>query len=165
MDFKRLTARRPAYVAAAKVFAGAVACGILAGMMVLTSAPPARAGGEFPFDRALLLDTAPMRPVKRVPMVTVSSDGRATINLWCRSVPAFIEFAGSAIRIQTAPLPESLPRYMSAGQCSDRRVQADSDMLLALAQVTQWRKRGDGVELKGPDGLPPGPMRFRLSSH
>ncbi|MCF8477450.1 MAG: hypothetical protein K9G60_10495, partial [Pseudolabrys sp.] len=61
MDFKRLTARRPAYVAAAKVFAGAVACGILAGMMVLTSAPPARTGGQFSFDRALLRGTPPLR--------------------------------------------------------------------------------------------------------
>ncbi len=122
-----------------------------------------RAAAEFPFDREMLLDVPPMRPVKRVPIITVSADGRATIDLWCRTVAARVEIADSAIRIETAPLPEALPQYMSAGQCSEARIAADNDMLAALAQATEWQAKGDGVVLSGPDL--PKPMRFRGSSH
>ena len=163
MNFNRLIAGRHAFVVLARVFVGAVVCGIFASALVLAGSPAVAADGEFPFDQELLLDTAPMRPVKRVPMVTVDPDGRATINLWCRSVPALVQLSGSEIRIQAAPLPESLPLYMSEGQCSQQRVQADIDMLAALAQVTQWQRRIDGVVLSGPND--PKPMRFRVSSH
>ncbi len=53
-----------------------------------------------------------------------------------------------------------LPLYMSSGQCSDARVQADNEMLEALTQVTEWRRRGDGVVLIGATQMP-----FRASSH
>jgi heat shock protein HslJ len=123
----------------------------------------AQAAAEFPFDREMLLDVAPMRPVKRVPIITVSADGRATIDLWCRTVAARMQIDGNAIRIETAPLPEALPQYMSAGQCSEARMAADNDLLAALAQVTEWQSKGDGLVLSGPDL--PKPMRFRASSH
>ena len=121
------------------------------------------AAAEFPFDREMLLDVAPMRPVKRVPVITVSADGRATIDLWCRTVAARVQIEVNVIKIETAPLQEALPQYMSSGQCSEARVQADNDMLAALAQVTEWQTKGDGVVLSGPDL--PKPMRFRGSSH
>jgi hypothetical protein len=121
------------------------------------------AAAEFPFDREMLLDVPPMRPVKRVPIITVSADGRATVDLWCRTVAARVQIADNAVKIETAPLPEALPQYMSSGQCSEARVQADNDMLAALAQVTEWQTKGDGVVLSGPDL--PKPMRFRGSSH
>jgi hypothetical protein len=121
---------------------------------------PAPAADTFPYDRVLLLDVAPMRPLKRVPILTVAENGSATIELWCRTANARVQVSDTAIRIETAPLPEALPQYMSTGQCSDDRVQADSQMLEALTQATEWRKRGDGIELLGP-----APMRFRASSH
>ena len=123
----------------------------------------AQAAAEFPFDREMLLDVPPMRPVKRVPIITVSADGRATVDLWCRTVAARMQIDGNAIKIETAPLPEALPQYMSTGQCSEARVAADNDLLLALAQATEWQTKGDGVVLSGPDL--PKPMRFRASSH
>ena len=122
-----------------------------------------RAAATFPFDREMLLDVPPMRPVKRVPIMTVAADGRATIDLWCRTVAARVEIADNAIKIETAPLPEALPQYMSNGQCSEARIAADNDMLTALTQVTEWQSKGDGVVLGGPDLAKP--MRFRASSH
>ena len=93
----------------------------------------------------------------------MSADGRATVDLWCRTVAARMQIDGNAIKIETAPLPEALPQYMSTGQCSEARVAADNDLLLALAQATEWQTKGDGVVLSGPDL--PKPMRFRASSH
>jgi hypothetical protein len=119
-----------------------------------------QAAEEFPFDRVLLLDVAPMRPLKRVPILTVQENGSATVELWCRTANAHVQISGEAIKIETAPLPEALPQYMSTGQCSDDRVQADNEMLEALTQVTEWRRRGDGVVLMGATQMP-----FRASSH
>ncbi len=141
-----------------RLFAGA-----LATCLLMFDAGSGRAADGFPFDRELLLEAAPIRPAKRIPMLTVAEDGRATLGLWCRTVLARVQVSDSAIRIETAPLPEALPQYMSTGQCNEQRVQADVDMLDALSQVTDWRKRGDGVELRAPDGGRP--IRFRASSH
>lgn len=127
---------------------------------VLTGPTSVRAADEFPYDAVLLLDVAPMKPLKRVPILTVQENGSATIELWCRTAEARVQLSDNAIKIEVAPLSEALPQYMSSGQCSDDRVAADNEMLDAITQVTEWRRRGDGVELIGPK-----PMRFRASSH
>ena len=139
-----------------------IAAGFLATIGILLSGP-SQAAEEFPFDRVLLLDVAPMRPLKRVPILTVQENGSATVELWCRTASARVQVSGEAIRIETAPLPEALPQYMSSGQCSDDRVRADTETLDALAQVTEGRRRGDGIELGG--AAIPTPLRFRASSH
>lgn len=119
-----------------------------------------RAVGSFPYDRDLLLDAEPMRPAKRVPILNVASDGGAIIDLWCKTVSGRVELSDSAIRIEPGPLPEALPSYMSAGQCTPERMQADQDVLAALMQVTNWERRGNTVLLNGAASL-----RFRLSDH
>lgn len=119
-----------------------------------------RAVGGFPYDRDLLLDTEPMRPAKRVPILNVASDGGAIIDLWCKTVSGRVQLSESAIRIETGPLPEGLPTYMSEGQCTPERMQADQDMLAALVLVTNWERRGNTVLLNGGASL-----RFRLSDH
>lgn len=154
MDCNSLNVGRLAVSSTAKV-----AIGLLMTVSVLLSGP-GHAAEEFPFDRVLLLDVAPMRPLKRVPILTVQENGSATVELWCRTANARVQISGEAIRIETAPLPEALPQYMSSGQCSDVRVQADNEMLEALTQVTEWRRRGDGVVLIGATQMP-----FRASSH
>ena len=148
MTVLRLTAGRMSF-----------ACGALA-LMLGGLAGQARAAQQFPFDQMLQLDVAPMRPVKRVPILTVSSNGEATIGLWCKTVRGRVELTDSAIRIEPAPLPEALPQYMIDGQCSDARMQADLDTLTALIQVTGWRARGDALVLSGPTTL-----RFRASTN
>lgn len=159
MECHRLTRGR---LAVAKVATAALmVCVVVGGALGLGG--PAQAQAEFPYDQVLLLDVAPMRPLKRAPIITVAADGSATVELWCRTAAARVQIAAGTIRIETAPLPEALPQYMSDGQCSDERVQADHEMLEALAQVNEWRREGDGVVLDGPNA--PKPMRFRASSH
>jgi hypothetical protein len=129
-------------------------------LTVLNVLAPASAATEFPYERMLVLDAAPMKPLKRVPILTVGENGAATIELWCRTANARVQITGNAIRIETAPLSAALPQYMSSGQCSDDRVQADNVLLEEIAQATEWRAHGDSVELIGPR-----PLRFRASSN
>jgi hypothetical protein len=67
---------------------------------------------------------------------------------------------GEVIHIEAGPLPDALPQYMSDGQCTPERMQADADTLAALTQVTAWRRRGDLIVLLGPMTL-----TFRPSDH
>jgi len=120
----------------------------------------APAAQPFPFDQMLQLDVRPMRPVKRVPILTVARDGAATIGLWCKTLRGRVEVSNQAIRIEPGPIPQALPRYMVDGQCSEARMQADLDTLTALIQVTGWRARGDALVLTGPKTF-----RFRASSN
>ena len=118
------------------------------------------ADGGFPFNQDLLLDAAPLRPAKRVPIINVAPDGRATIDLWCKTVPGRVAVEGNAIRIDAPPLPDALPPYMAAGQCTPERMQADHDVLGALVQATAWQRRGNTIVLGGV-----APLRFRVSDH
>jgi heat shock protein HslJ len=134
-------------------------CGALA--LALTGLAGAALGAQpFPFDQVMLLDVKPMRPVKRVPILTVARNGEATIGLWCKTVRGRVELTDNAIRIEPGPLPEGLPQYMVDGQCSDARMQADQETLAALSQVTGWRRQGQAVLLLGPRAL-----KFRPSDN
>ena len=131
-------------------------------MLMLALGGSAASAQQFPFDQVLVLDAPRMGPLKRVPVLTIGADGRTTVDLWCKTVPALFEVSGAAIRIQTAPLPDTLPLYMSSGQCSPERIQADVDILGQLTQAAEWQRQGDTISLIGPGGAP---LRFRLSSH
>ncbi len=137
----------------------AIASGVGA-VLLLGLVAPNRAADRFPFDQELILDVRPMPPIKRVPVLSISSGGQARIDLWCQTVSGQVQFADRAIRIEPAPLPDTMPRYMVDGQCTPERMLADQEMLNALAQVTEWRARGDKITLSGPTVLP-----FRVSTH
>jgi|SRR6185312_6903786 len=115
---------------------------------------------RFPVDQELLLDAAPMAPGKRMPSLTVSANGSAAIGLWCKDVTGRVELGDAAIRIEPGALPDTLPQWMSAGQCTPARMQADEDVLTALSQVTMWRRQGQMLVLLGPTTL-----KFRTSDH
>lgn len=134
-------------------------------LSALTLASPGTAAlaQSFPLGQVLVLDAPRIGGLKRVPVITTEADGTATIDLWCKTVPARLTIEGAAIRIETAPLPEALPQYMMSGQCSAERLQADIDTLTALTQTTQWQRHGDRITLGGADGATP--LRFTLSSH
>jgi hypothetical protein len=122
-----------------------------AAVLVLLSFCGADVAAEsFPFGQELLLDAPPMRPGKRMPILTVEANGNARIDLWCRTVPARVEIADRAIKIEAGPLPEELPAMQGAGQCTPERIKADEEMLASIIQVTEWRRDGDTILLIGP---------------
>ncbi len=136
---------------------------VIAGGLILLAAAGLRfavAAERFPYDQDLLLNAAYVGHAKRVPILNISADGRATIDLWCRTVRGRVLLSNTAINIEPGPLPQGLPRYQVDGQCTPRRMAADNDTLAALAQVTGWRRRGDRITLSGPTTL-----RFRVSDH
>ena len=135
-------------------------CGAVAAILFLLACGAGVAADTFPFDRELLLDAAPMRPGKRMPVLSVEPDGSARIDLWCRTVSARVEISDTAIKIEAGPLPEDMPTMQSAGQCTPERVQADEEFLATLTQMTGWRRAGDGIILEGPKSL-----KFRASDH
>lgn len=134
--------------------------GAVAAILALLTCGSSNAAEPFPFDQDLLLDAAPMRPGKRMPLLTVEPNGNARIDLWCRTVPARMEISEAAMKIEAGPLPEGQPEMMSAGQCTPERMQADEELLAALSQVTGWRWVSEGLVLDGPK-----PLRFRASDH
>jgi hypothetical protein len=134
--------------------------GVLAAALLFLVHGPALSADTFPFDRELLLDATPMRPGKRMPILTVEENGTARLDLWCRTVPARVEISDMAIRIEPGPLPEDLPAMQSAGQCTPERIKADEEILAAFSQVTGWRRQGEAIVLEGATTL-----KFRASDH
>ena len=122
--------------------------------MVFSSSilPVAASESAFPFDQELMLDVAPMRGSKRVPILEVDENGAATIDLWCTSVRAAANVAADSITI--------VPAQPDAAQCTPERQSSDDSLLAALAQVTNWRRSGDVVDLIGATTL-----RFRLMTN
>jgi hypothetical protein len=113
---------------------------------------PVQAETEFPFEVELLFDAKPLPGSKRIPMLEIFEDGRATIDLWCHSGNGRIEVTGEMIKVMFGP--------MRAEGCTPERQQRDEELGSALAKVTQWRMEDDVVVLVGPTEL-----RYRLSSH
>ena len=106
----------------------------------------------FPFERDLMLDTAPMHGSKRVPMLQIEENGAASIDLWCASVRAQATIGDGTISI-VADTPQPV-------QCTPERQSGDDNLLAALSQVTNWKRRGDLIELLGATTL-----RFRLMTN
>jgi hypothetical protein len=113
---------------------------------------PAVAGDSFPFGTTLMLDTAPMRGSKRIPMLEIAENGAASIDLWCASARAQAIVADNAISISPGDLQNT--------QCGPDRQTRDAELLAALTQVTNWRRYGDVVEFLGVT-----PLRFRLMTN
>jgi len=129
-------------------FAYCLACAVVA-----SSIWPALAGElAFPFDRELMLDTAPMRGSKRVPILEIAANGAASIDLWCHSLRGKANVGADSITI--------MPESAAAAQCAPERKSVDESLLAALIQVTNWRRRGDVIELIGTTTL-----RFRLMTN
>jgi hypothetical protein len=125
-------------------------CRTLLVLLCLSLSPPlAAAGDSFPFGTTLMLDAAPMRGSKRIPMLEIVENGTASIDLWCASARAQAVVADSAISIS--------PGDLQYTQCEPDRQTRDAELLAALAQVTNWRRHGEVVELLGVT-----PLRFRL---
>jgi heat shock protein HslJ len=120
--------------------------------MILALLTAAASAQEFPFERELLLDAAPMRGSKRVPGLEVSASGQATIDLWCKSGHGQVIVAGDTITI--------IPGAMRPAQCGPEQTRGDDEILANLMQVTHWRREADVLILLGPT-----PLRFRSTTN
>jgi hypothetical protein len=102
-----------------------------------------------------MLDAAPMRGSKRMPILQIGANGAASIDLWCASTRGQADVGADSITIVTEPAQPAEP-----AQCAPERQSGDENLLAALAQVTSWRRRGDVIELLGATTL-----RFRLMTN
>lgn len=127
-------------------------CVVACAIAQLLGAVGLLAQAGFPYDRDLVLDARAMRGSKRVPVLAVSPDGRAQIDLWCKRGQGQAAIAGDAITLTLGAMVDE--------PCTPERARADEDMLAALAGVTSWSARGDVVTLTGAK-----PLRFRAASN
>lgn len=126
--------------------------GLLVLLVIATSLPFASAEDSFPFGTTLMLDAAPMRGSKRIPMLEIAENGAAAIDLWCATARAQAVVADNSISIA--------PGDVTNTQCEPERQSRDAELLAALAQVTNWRRKGEVVEFIGTT-----PLRFRLMTN
>ena len=123
----------------------------LAFALLLTLLSPALAA-DFPFEQEMQMDVKPMPGGKRVPMLEVLPDGRAIIDLWCKSGDGRAEVKDDTVKVTLGPMHEE--------GCTPERLARDEELAPALEAITQWRIEDDILVLIGPTEL-----RYRLSSH
>jgi len=118
---------------------------------VFASIPLAAMAAEtaFPFGSELLLDGKPMRGTKRLPSLSIEQDGTVAIALWCGSLRGHADVGNGTIAIT--------PGARDNAQCDPDRIAGDDDLLDMLVHMTNWRRRGDVIELSGATAL-----RFHL---
>ena len=119
-------------------------------LLAVVATAPAQTG--FPFDQEMLLEVKPLPGSRRVPMLEIHPDGKATVDLWCHSAAAEVAVSGNDISF----------KFVSAQpqNCTPERIALDQKMGAALSEVTQWRRENDFLVLVGPTTF-----RFRLSTH
>ena len=117
----------------------------------MAAAVPAHAQ-TFPFDQEMLLETRPLPGSRRVPMMEVHPNGKASVDMWCHSAVAEIAITGNEIKFTfVSAKPEN---------CTPERIELDQKMAKELLEITQWRRKNDIVEFVGPTTF-----RFRISTH
>jgi len=107
----------------------------------------------FPFGSALFLDSPPLPGSKRIPMIEIEENGKASLNLWCASVNGSANVAADTITITPSVKTSSV-------QCAPDRFTRDASLLTALMQVTNWQRHGDVIDLIGTTNL-----RFRMTTN
>lgn len=127
-------------------------CIVACAALCVSGSSPHASEGAFPFDRELILDAAPMRGSKRVPIIEIAENGSASIQLWCTSLNGQASVSADSITIVAG---EAEP-----GRCSPEHQNGDASLLSALTQVTNWRRHGDVIEFLGATTL-----RFRLMTN
>jgi META domain len=129
-----------------------LACGFVCVVALGSVWPAIASDGAFPFGHELMLDAAPMRGSKRIPIIEIAENGAASIQLWCASVRGQANVNADSIIIVAGDAQPA--------QCAPERLSGDASLLAALAQVTNWRRSGDVVEFLGATTL-----RFRLMTN
>src|SRR4029078_971512 len=120
--------------------------------VLLAELSPALAQRDFPYDDERMSDARPMRGSKRVPSLLVKQGGEATIEAWCNVVTAQFVIAGDTITMMSGKRTEE--------QCTPERMKADDDLIATLTDITNWRRDGAVLTLRGPKTL-----RFHAATH
>lgn len=128
-------------------FALAVWGGTMGGGLMATT--PAQAQAAFPYGQELRMDADPMKGSKKVPILDITENGVADIELWCDAVRARLVVAGETVTVLT--------EARTTRSCPPERAQADTAMIEALEQATHWKVVGDALVLSGG----PTELRFR----
>jgi hypothetical protein len=124
---------------------------LAAAAVVFVAAAPA-AAQSFPYDQEMLLEVKPLPGSRRVPMIEVHPDGKASVDMWCHSAVAQITITGNDVKIEfVSAKPEN---------CTPERIELDQALAKAMLEITQWRRKNDIVEFVGPTSF-----RFRISTH
>jgi heat shock protein HslJ len=131
-----------------------LAASVLSALVAAALLPPAKAQAEaFPFGRELLLDVAPLRGSKKVPILDIGDGGSADIELWCNAVKAQLIVAGDTITVITGEV--------STRVCTPDRARADEDLLAALNEITNWQMEPSALVLTGGSRT----LRFRTQTN
>jgi heat shock protein HslJ len=125
---------------------------VAVGAWVCTSGVAA-AQTSFPFDSELIMEVAPMRGSKRIPNMDVAANGALAMEMWCNRIEGQFVVAADTVTVLTGQATQR--------QCPPERAQSDEQLLAALAQVTNWRRRGDTLELIGG----PRPLKFKVPTN
>jgi hypothetical protein len=111
------------------------------------SLPLAAASDPFPFGATLMLDAAPIRGSKRIPMLEIAEDGAVSIDLWCATARAKAVVSEDSI---TIALWDS-----QVAQCEPERQARDAELLAALG-MCGTRKNRWGLRQRSPIAAFPG---------
>jgi len=125
---------------------------LVAAAVAISLTPAIASDSAFPFDRELMLDAPAMPGSKRIPILEIDANGAASIDLWCASLRGQANVGPDTISIVPGPAQPT--------QCAPDRQSGDDNLLAALAQVTNWRRQGDVIELIGATTL-----RFHLMTN
>jgi heat shock protein HslJ len=120
------------------------------GIAIFLCAAPNSFAQPFPFGRDLVLDVNPMPLSKRTPVLNVTENGTAKIDLWCNRGTVRVFVAMNTIAIDDGP--------MTLRECP--RGRADEDLLRALRGVANWRIEDSVLVLTGRETL-----RFRIHTN
>ncbi len=123
-----------------------------AAMVMLGIATAHASAQDFPFEQEMLLEVKPLPGLRRIPMMEIHRDGKASVDLWCHGATADVAISGNEIKFTFTSAREE--------NCTPERLELDQTMAKALAEVTHWRRENDVVVLIGPTTF-----RFRISTH
>lgn len=123
---------------------------VFAAAVGLTS--PAAAEEDFPFGFEMSLDAMPQPGSKRIPTLEIGDNGETKLDLWCKRGTGQFSVAGNTVIF--------VPGQFQDPGCPPARAQADDDLLAALSEVTNWRRRGDEVSFLGTR-----PLRFHINTN
>jgi hypothetical protein len=121
-------------------------------LAMATWSAQAMAQEQFPFDSELTLDAAPMRGSKRIPNLSISANGAASLELYCKSARGQFSVAGESVIF--------IQGVVEDRNCPPDRAAADDELLAALAASTTWKRQGGDITFVGAH-----PLRFQLNSN